>query len=239
MRHALLMLLIGGPMLAAASARAADDGTVHPTHDAPLFHKVTTELDYSSKDEGLFTWDVEGWIGGDVERVWLRTEGEGADREVESAEAQLYYGWNVAEFWDALIGLRHDFEPESETYAAASVVGLMPHFFETEASLFVSLEGDVSLRIEQSFDLLITQQLIAEPHLEANLFAQDVPEQNVGAGLSDLELGLQLRYEIVRKFAPYVDFVWERKLGETANLTRAAGDDPDAFTARLGVRFWF
>lgn len=127
----------------------------------------------------------------------------------------------------------------SETYLAASVVGLAPYFFETEASLFVSTEGDVSLRFEQSFDLLITQQLIAEPHVEANLFAQDVDDLGVGAGISDVEAGLQLRYEIVRKFAPYVDLVWSRKLGETARLARADGDDPEDTTVRLGLRFWF
>ena len=235
----LASIMAGALTVSSALVRADEGGTVQAPHDTPLFNMIKTELDYAPKDDGLFTWDIEGWVGGDYERVWLRSEGNVPDGEVETAEAQLYYGWNVATFWDALVGLRRDFEPEPETYAAASVVGLMPYFFETEASLFVSFEGDVSLRFEQSFDLLITQQLIAEPHFEANLFAQDVPEREIGAGLSDVELGFQLRYEIVRKFAPYIDVVWERKVGETASLARAAGDDPDEITARLGLRFWF
>ena len=239
MLRRLLFAATAAVALGAASAAAEEPGSVQLLHDTQIYNRIKTELDYAPRDNGLFTWDVEGWVGGDYERIWLRTEGEVADGDVEAAEAQLYYGWNVATYWDALVGLRQDFEPVGQTYAAASVVGLMPYFFETEASLFVSLEGDVSLRIKQSFDLLITQQLIAEPHVEANLFAQDVPESEIGAGTSDIELGLQLRYEIVRKFAPYIDVVWERKLGETASLARAAGDDRDKAIVRLGVRFWF
>ena len=208
-------------------------------HDGPFFHMIMTELDSTPRADHLWTWDIDGWLGGDYERLWLRSEGEARDGKLEAAEAQLYFGWNVATFWDALVGVRQDFEPTSESYFAASVVGLAPYFFETQASLFVSTEGDVSARLKQSFDLLVTQRLIAEPHVEANLFAQDVPGRAVGAGISDVEIGLQLRYEIVRKFAPYVDVVWSRKLGETALRARAGGDDPEEVTARLGVRFWF
>ncbi len=239
MRRALFSVAVGVIALAATSVAAEEPGLVQHAEDASIFNMIKTELDYSPQDDGLFTWDIDGWVGGDYERVWLRSEGHVPDGDVEDAEAQLYYGWNFDDFWDALVGLRHDFEPIDETYLAASVVGLAPYFFETEASLFVSTEGDVSLRLEQSFDLLITQRLIAEPHLEANLFAQDVEEAGIGAGLSEIELGLQLRYEIARKFAPYVDLVWARKLGETGRLARDDGEDPSEATVRLGLRFWF
>ena len=241
MRHIMCLAAAGFVALGEAPLAAAEETSDEVRHveELPLFHMSKTELDYAPHDDGLFSWDVDGWIGGDVERVWLRSEGEHADGEFEEAEVQAYYGWNVATFWDALVGLRQDFEPRSETYLAAGVVGLAPYFFETEASLFVSTEADVSLRLEQSLDLPITQSLIAEPHVEANLFAQDVEEIGVGAGISDVELGLQLRYEITRKFAPYVDAVWSRKLGETASLARAEGEDPEETTIRLGLRFWF
>ncbi len=225
--------------LGVVPALAEEPGLVQTMHETPIFNMIKTELDYAPQDDGLFTWNVDGWIGGDDERVWLRSEGDMPDGKIEDAEAQVYYGWNVATFWDALVGLRQDFESTNETYFAVSAVGLAPYFFETEASLFVSTEGDVSLRLEQSFDIQVTQKLIAEPYLEANLFAQDVPERDVGAGLSDVEAGLQLRYEITRKIAPYIDGVWSRKIGETASLARAAGDDPEDITVRLGLRFWF
>jgi copper resistance protein B len=219
------------------AARAAE---VDPAaHQAPIFHFIRIEADYAAKDDSLWTWDFNGWIGGDINRVWLRSEGENADGEFEQAEAQVYYGRNFATFWDALIGIRQDFSPASRTSLAASIVGLAPYFFETEASLFLSTKGEASFRFKQSFDILITQRLIVEPYVEVNAFARDVPDLNVGAGLSDIEAGLQLRYEIRRQFAPYVDLVWGRKLGQTFDLARAAGKAPEEMTFRLGIRSWF
>lgn len=208
-------------------------------HGPALFHKITAEIDVADHAGGLATWDIEGWVGGDVERVWIRSEGEVKDGETESAEVQLYYGWNVDPFWDALVGVRQDFEPDGATYLAASLVGLAPLFVETEASAFLSHEADLSLRLEQAIDLPITQFLIAEPHLELNAQAQDVPARDLGGGFTDIELGLQLRYEITRKVAPYIDFVWERALGETAGLARAAGERVETVTFRVGLRVWF
>lgn len=142
-------------------------------------------------------------------------------------------------FRDVLLGVRQDFEPRGETYLAAGVTGLAPYFFETDATAFLSTEGDLSFRLEQSLDIPITQKLIAEPHVELNAFAQDVPERGVGAGFSSIEAGVQLRYEITRKFAPYADLVWERDLGETASITRAGGGNVEETSLRFGVRVWF
>lgn len=237
MRHLFLMTLVG--LTAAVTPVWAQDAMPEMDHGGEVFNMIKGEVDYAGDHGGLINWDVDGWIGGDRERVWLRSEGEIEDGVTQSAEAQLYYGWNVDMFWDALIGVRQDFEPDSKTYLAASLVGLAPYFFETEASLFLSDGGDLSARYKQSIDLLVTQQLILEPHLELNAYAQDVPERGIGAGLSDIELGLQARYEITRQFAPYVDLVWERQLGETASIARAAGEEVENTTLRVGLKVWF
>lgn len=228
------MLILAAALCSASPAVAKD-----VDHGGMLFNRIQAEVDYADRQGGQLTWEIDGWIGGDFERVWLRSEGEITDGRFDEAEAQLYYGWNIDPFWDALIGARQDVEPESRTYLAAGLVGLAPYFFETEASLFVSDRGEVSARFEQSFDLLLTQRLIAEPHVEFNVFAQDVPERAIGAGLSDVKAALQLRYEITRKFAPYVEVEWTRKLGETASLARAAGEDAEDTALRLGLRVWF
>lgn len=234
----MLFAMIAAAYLLGTAAHAQEMG--HDDDPAPtIFNNVRIEGDYAPNDDGLITWDVDGWVGGDSERIWLRSEGEIADGRTEDAEAQLYYGWNVDPFWDVLVGVRQDFEPESTTYLAASIVGLAKYDFETEGSVFLSDRGDVSARLTQSFDFLLTQRLIAQPYAEIDVFAQDVPVLNVGAGISEVELGLQLRYEVTRKFAPYVDAVWERKVGETAGLTRAAGEDPESATVRFGLRVWF
>lgn len=228
------------PILAAgiASASYAQEPTLDD-HGFDIFNMIKLEVDYADAHDGLWNWDLDGWAGGDVERLWIRSEAEIADDDFETAELQLYYGRNFDPFWDALIGIRQDFEPDSETYLAAGIVGLAPYFFETEATAFLSTEGDLSARFEQSFELPVTQRLIAEPRIELNAFAQDVPELGVGAGFSDVEAGFQLRYEITRRFAPYVDLVWERDLGETASITRASGEDVEDTTLRVGLRMWF
>lgn len=231
---ALALVLAAG----VASASHAQE-PVSDDHGPDLFNMIKAEVDYADAHDGLWNWDLDGWVGGDVERFWIRSEGEIADGDFEEAEVQLFYGRNVHPFWDLLVGVRQDFSPRGETYLAAGVTGLAPYFFETEATAFLSTEGDLSARFDQSFDLPITQKLIAEPHVELNAFAQDVPERGIGAGFSSVEAGLQLRYEIVRKFAPYVDLVWQRDLGETASITRASGEDVEDTTLRFGVRMWF
>ncbi len=237
-RIGIVWLMAAAPAIA-QEAPPAGDAPPHDTHGGANFRMIRVEAGYAGDDGGVWNWDVDGWTGGDSERLWLRSEGEIKDGVLDYAEAQAFYGWNVHPFWDVLIGIRQDFEPDGETWLAAGVTGLAPYFFEAEVTAFLSLEGDAALRFEQSFDLLITQRLIAEPHAELNFHAQDMPGRGIGAGFSDVEASLQLRYELTRKFAPYVEISWERDLGETAGLTRAAGGDVEETTTSFGLRFWF
>jgi copper resistance protein B len=54
-----------------------------------------------------------------------------------------------------------------------------------------------------------------------------------------IELGLRLRYEITREFAPYIGAEQEWKLNASARFARAAGDDPQVTSYVAGIRFWF
>ena len=231
MRSAILILALALTPLT-ASPGAAEEQT--------LFKFLRLETDYADwgAAEREITWDGEGWIGGDTEKIWLKTEGEWTDGELEDAEFQLLYSRNIAAFWDAQIGIRHDLRPDPANYLALALNGLAPYFFESDLSAFLSDEGDVSARADLSYDLLITQGLIAEPYLEANFYAQDVPELEVGAGLSDIDAGLRVRYEIEREFAPYIDLNYTGLVGETHNIAQASGRDPDNFALRIGLRFW-
>lgn len=238
MRRMLLAALLGSFVFPGIGWAEPGD-VVAMDHGPEIFRKIVVEADYAARDGGQWRWHADGWIGGDSERVWIRSEGKIEDGRADDAELQLLYGWNIHPFWDVLLGVRQDFEPDSETYLAAGVTGLAPYFFETDATAFLSADGDLSARFEQSFDLPVTQKLIAEPHVELNAFAQDVPERGIGAGFSSIEAGLQLRYEITRKFAPYADLVWERALGETASIARGRGEDVENLTLHIGIRTWF
>lgn len=211
-----------------------------PPHEGHVLHAFSLDGDMSHSREGnLITWDGDGWIGGDINRLWLKTEGEIAKGNAMQAELWAMYGHNIHPFWDAQIGLRHDFESRDVTYLVAGVEGLAPYFFDTNAHVFVSEKGDVSARLKQEIDLPITQRLITQPHLELNVFAQDVPELETAAGLAEAEIGLQTRYEITRTFAPYLDINYTRKVGETADLARRNNEPADDLTLRVGLRLKF
>ncbi len=186
-------------------------------------------------------WDAQGWYGGDYNKLWLKTEGEKpAGDKVEKAEIQALLSHMVTDFFDVQAGLRYDPEPNPRrSYAVLGLQGLAPYYFETDAALFLSNKGDLSARFTAEYELLLTQKLILQPAMEINLAAQDVKALGIGAGVTDIELGLRLRYEIRREFAPYVGVNWERKLGQTADLARRDGEDTEIPSLVAGIRLWF
>lgn len=188
-----------------------------------------------------YLWDAQGWYGGDIDKLWIKTEGEGSFGEkTEEAEVQALWSRAITPWFDVQAGLRYDFRPDPERgHLVLGLQGLVPYQFEVDAAAFVSDEGDVSARLEAEYDLLITQRLILQPRAEVNLAAQEVRELGVGSGINDVELGLRLRYEFAREFAPYVGVEWERKLGETADFARDEGEGVDDLFFVTGVRIWF
>jgi copper resistance protein B len=186
-----------------------------------------------------YRWDGEGWFGGDIDRLVIKSEGEGSDK-LESAEIQALYSRAIDPYFNLQAGVRHDIRPTPDrSYATIGVEGLAPYWFEVEAAAFLSAKGDLLGRVEASYDQRITQRLILQPRAELNLSAQRIPATGLGTGLTNAELGLRLRYEIAREFAPYVGVSWDRKLGQTARLARAAGDTPGGFAFVAGIRTWF
>lgn len=199
-------------------------------------------LEYrAGKGADSYHWQGEGWIGGDIHRFAFKSEGEGEiGGPLHSAEVQALYSRAIDPWFNLEAGVRHDLRPEPQrTYAVVGIEGLAPYWFEVGAQAFLSTKGDAHLRLEASYDQRITQRLILQPAAELNIAAQDVAELGIGSGLSDIELGIRLRYEFAREFAPYVGVDWERKLGETARFARAAGDRASATSFVAGVRFWF
>lgn len=188
-----------------------------------------------------YRWDGEAWIGGDINRLWLKSEGEGAFRQgVEAAEIQALYSRAIGPYFNLQGGVRHDFKPgRPTTYATVGFEGLAPYWFEVEGALFLSDKGDLLGRLEGYYDQRITQRVVLQPRVEFNLAAQDVRETRTGAGLSSAELGLRLRYEITRQFAPYIGVSYSAKTGQTARYARADGENPTVTSFVAGVRLWF
>jgi copper resistance protein B len=195
----------------------------------------------SGPSGGGYRWDGEAWYGGDINRVVLKSEGEGSGGEgVEAAETQLLYSRALTRYMDLQLGVRHDFAPGPErTYLTLGFETPLPFWFDVEGAVFLSDKGDLIARLEGFYDFRITQRLILQPQAELRFSAQEIPEMDVGSGLTHVELGLRLRYEIRREFAPYVGVAFERAIGETRRLLREAGEKPHSTTFVAGIRFWF
>lgn len=187
-----------------------------------------------------YGWEASASYGGDIHRVVLKTEGDGAGDDLEAAEVQALYARAIGPYFNLQAGVRQDFQPRPRrTYATLGVDGLAPYWFEVGAQAFLSDKGDISARLEGSYDLRLTQQLILEPRGELNLAASRDRAIGVGSGVTDLELGLRLRYAFTPEFAPYLGVNWERKLGDTADLARLAGESRSDTRLVVGLRAWF
>ena len=223
-------------------------GWPKPVADQMLFsYLLFDRIEYGvGQGADIFRWDLQGWYGGDYNRFWFKSEGEQAAGKGNPGEAELQvlYSRLIAPFWDFQVGVRHDriWGPGSDlnrTFGVIGLQGLAPYWFEIEPALFISEDGDLSARLTASTDWLLTQRLILQPRLDLNAAVQNAPKFGVEEGLNDIELGLRLRYEVHRQFAPYVGVSWLRRLGETADLARRNGDGVQDFRVLVGVRLWF
>ncbi|WP_425523964.1 copper resistance protein B [Xanthomonas arboricola] len=185
-------------------------------------------------------WEARAWIGGDIDRLWLRSEGERQDGRTQAASVEAFYGHAISPWWDLLVGARQDIGAgEQRSWAAFGVQGLAPYKFETEATLYVGSGSRAALRLEGEYEVLLTNRLILQPRVEADIALTDDDRRGVGSGLEQVEVGLRLRYEITRRFAPYIGWVHSRSFGDTAR--RAVIDDEPARDSRFvaGLRIWF
>ena len=222
---------------------ASNFGVV-PVHDNQIFAMIQADrFEYQAREgSDLLLWDMQAWIGSDYNKLYLESEGEYLldPEEFEEIGIELFYSRNVATFWDFRAGLRHDFKPDPDrSFAAFGVQGMAPYEFEIDATAYLSEDGDVSATLEAEYHILFTQRLILQPRLELSAALQEVEEYGVGQGLGGIELGLRLRYELSREFAPYIGIAWNRKLGDTDDFAEAEGEDTNVFSTIAGIRWWF
>lgn len=231
-----------------ATAQEAQEDWPEPIHDDQLFwFLIFNNLEYQTNgEERPVAWEQEGWIGTDYNRIWLKTEGERATdgSGIGELEIQAVYSRLVSAFFELQAGVRYDRRigpgpDRSRAHLVVGYQGLAPYWFEVEPMLFISDGGDVSARLEASYDMLFTQRLILQPDVEINLAAQTVEEWGVGSGLSDVSFDLRLRYEIRHELAPYIGVGWSQKFGRTAELARAEGENVANLAFVAGLRLWF
>lgn len=211
---------------------------------AQLFeHALLNQLEgRSDGSNSEFRWDGEAWIGTNMNRAWLKSEGSASNGTVSDGDIEAFYDRPLPHlrYFDGQVGVREDVDSgPHRTWLALGIEGLAPGFFEFEPTLYIRGGGHVAGRITGSYDLLITQRLIAQPELEMDFYSKADPQRRLGTGLSDLDTGLRVRYEFSRKFAPYVGFAYAREYGGTARFARQAGQSTAAPRFVFGLRIWY
>nr|WP_269473530.1 copper resistance protein B [Pseudomonas sp. KUIN-1] len=214
----------------------------HQVHDSAInSYFLADKLEWQDANDGsALAWDLSGWIGGDIDRLLLRSEGERTNGKTEEAEIQALWGHSISPWWDVVAGARQDFKPGApQTWAAFGLQGQAISDLDIEATAFIGEAGQTAARLEADYDLQLTNNLVLQPTAELNFYGKNDPQRGNGSGLSTSEFGLRLRYEITPQFAPYVGVSWDRSYGKTADYARE--DDEDTQDARLvvGVRMWF
>src|SRR5262249_26057756 len=214
-----------------------------PVMDRGIFaHAIFNQLEGRWNGSNTqFRWDGQGWIGTDYDKLWIKSEGTlQSSGTVDDGQQQFLYSRAVTTYFDLQGGLRSDIDSRpTRNWGALGIQGLAPYFFDLEVTGFVSGQGHLAAKLEASYDLLITQRLILQPQIELNVYSKSDPARLVGAGFSDIDTGLRLRYEFSRKFAPYIGVVYQGKFGQTANFARATGERTSDMRFAFGVRLWF
>jgi copper resistance protein B len=208
--------------------------------DAPFGMLLLDQLEWQKSDDAdALSWEFDAWYGDDYNKLWFETEGEkfGSDEE---GRVELMWDRIVSPWWSVQAGLRHDIgSGPSRTWVDLGVQGTAPYALEIDAALYIGEEGRLAARFSSEYDVLITQRLVLQPEFELRAYGKDDRDNGIGSGLSDIELGLRLRYEIRREFAPYLGVHWERRFGRTADLARQHGEAESEVAFVAGIRAWF
>ena len=233
--------VLAATLLAAACLSVVDNATASAEDDPLLLMGILDQLEVrDTSGNNTLSWSAQGWMGKDLRKLWFKAEGERAGGDTDEAELQFLYSKAIAKYWDVQFGVRHDFEPSpSRSWAVIGVQGLAPYFFETDIAFFIGDSGRTALRFESEYELRLTQRLILTPEIEVNFYGQDDVDIGIGSGLSDLEVGLRLRYEIRREIAPYIGVNWSRLFGNTRDFAAIAGESSSDAQLVIGLRLWF
>lgn len=218
-------------------------------HHEPNYGAVLIDqLEYrGGSGANIGAWEGQAYYGGDYNKIWINTRGEynSKARALERAELQLLYSRLISYFFNAQIGLRHDFQirPDAGTPARTHLVlgvqGLSPGLFEVNLQVFVNQVGTVAARAEASYDAYLTQRLVLQPQVELDAAANSDTRARLGSGITRMESGLRLRYEFAREFAPYIGVSYERVFGDTSRIYRRNNEQTEILSGVVGVRLFF
>ncbi|WP_407535573.1 copper resistance protein B [Ralstonia sp. GP95] len=188
------------------------------------------------------SYEAQAWYGSTYNKVVLKAEGDVKKGRLEEARTELLW-WGTRSRRSGTPSLGSETTSARGVQrgqpAAFGVQGLAPYWFNIQATAYVGNSGRTALRLSTEYELLLTQRLILQPRVEANLDGKNDPVLEIGSGLSSASVGLRLRYEFSRQFAPYIGVERYQTFGNTANMIRADGGRSGETRFVAGLRVWY
>ena len=234
MKNLLLTTCLSGILINSVYAGGMEDD---PVITKILIDQFETRI---TDGDNPLVLEAQAWIGKDLNKLWFKIDSEWVDGDNEELELQALYSRAIAPYWDFQIGWRHDVKPKPERdWLAVGVEGLAPYWFEVNTALFIGESGQSNFRFEAEYEWMFTQKLVLSPEFEINFHAKNDEKTGTGSGLSDTELGLRLRYEFKREFAPYIGVNWIKKYGNTKDYAKEEDEEYDDVQLVIGIRAWY
>lgn len=201
---------------------------------------IGDRLEYDIENEAT-VFDVQAWYGTTFNRLVIKTEGDFSSGSLEEMQSDVLYSQAFNGYFDGQLGIRLDLNEEGtdRQWLAVSVQGLAPYWFEVSASAYLGEDGRTALAMEAEYELLLTQRLVLQSRAELSAYGKEDLDNGVGSGLTSGEIGVRLRYEVSRQFAPYLGIQWQRSFADTADLIRSTGGSVADTEYVAGLRFWF
>jgi copper resistance protein B len=235
-------LALAALLAALASPAAAMD-------DAAVFWRVDAMAERRFHDLApAWEWKTKAWLGDDYNKLRIESSGVLADSGkidkeggTKGIDSRFFYSRLISDFWDAKAGIQAVVHGPGlvRTGFIAGFEGLAPYGFHVDVTASLSQTGIAMLRLDVEYDIPLTQKLIATPFVEAVVASGDDRAIDLGAGLSRFEVGLRLRYEFAKEFAPYVGVSFEQFTGNTASFVAADNEPISKLRAMVGLKVWF
>lgn len=234
MKKKITYAFLGCLLSTSVFAAGADD----PIVTKVMIDQLETRITNNAVDPLIL--EGQAWIGKDLNKFVVKVDAEQVDGVTEELELQALYSRAIDTYWDLQVGIRQDQKPgPSEDWLAIGVQGVAPYFFEVDTALFFNKSDQIELRFAAEYEWMLTQRWVLSPEVGLNFHSKDDATTGTGSGLSTSQVGVRLRYEIKREFAPYIGVNWNNKYGKTATFAKNAGEDVSSTQIVAGIRAWF
>ena len=182
-------------------------------------------------------------IGTDENRLFIEVNSEKPESSDINYDISALYSRNVAPFWDVQAGVRYSEDKNSPNNnridGVIGILGLAPYFFETQAYLYGGENNFWGASFELERDLLLTQKLITQPYIEADVIFSDDSNYAAKSGLSVLKTGIKTRYEITKRIKPFIDIGYQYEKGQKATSMQDATESEKGWKYGAGIELVF